>query len=53
MSNIEYADLDPIVGELKYVDWEPETGGWGVFGTESGFCYSVHERPEDAESKAK
>ncbi len=32
----------PIAGEEKWVDYDKETACWGVFGVDSGFCYSLH-----------
>ena len=37
----------------KFVDYEEETNSWGVFGTESGFCYSVHTSKDEAERAAR
>lgn len=30
-----------------------ESGDWGVFGTESGFCYSTWSSKEEAEQAAR
>ncbi len=31
----------PTVREEKYVDYDEDTACWGVFGTESGYCYNL------------
>ncbi len=35
---MDYSNLTPVSGEDLYVD-EESFGMFGVFGTESGFCY--------------
>jgi hypothetical protein len=32
-----------------FADYDDENGIWGVFGTETGFCYSTHGSEKDAE----
>lgn len=33
----------------RYVDFDEETQMWGIFGTESGFCYTLHGSKDAAE----
>ena len=35
------SDIKPIPDEDTYEEYDEETGMWGVFGVESGFCYSA------------
>jgi len=50
--NIE--KLKPIRGEPRWVDFDDEHSNcWGVFGTESGFCYSLHTSEELANEDLK
>ncbi len=35
-----------------YADWDDEAGAYGVFGTESGFCYATFSDKGDAEDQA-
>jgi hypothetical protein len=44
-------DLKPIRGEEKYVEYDEEYEGWGVFGSESGFCYGLYGSKGQAEDK--
>jgi len=37
-----YDKLEAKAGEERYVDFDEDTDCHGVFGTESGFCYSLH-----------
>lgn len=48
----DYDNLRPISGENRYAEWDEEFDCWGVFGEESGFCYSQHENQEEAEVAA-
>ena len=32
----------------KYVDFDESTNCWGVFGTESGFCYELFSSEKEA-----
>jgi hypothetical protein len=34
-----YAEMTPVYGEEKYVEYDEEFGQWGIFGAQSGFCY--------------
>jgi hypothetical protein len=36
-----------------FVDFDSETNMWGVFGTESGFCYTLHHTEENARDYLK
>jgi hypothetical protein len=38
----------PIAGEKKWVDYDDESAMWGVFGEESGYCYSTWSDEETA-----
>lgn len=38
-----------ILGEQKWVDYDEETESWGVFGVDSGHCYSTHSTEDQAE----
>jgi hypothetical protein len=44
-------DLKPIHGEEKYVEYDEEYECWGVFGSESGFCYGSCASKGQAEDK--
>lgn len=37
-----------IPGEGRWVDYDEETAGWGVFGVDSGHCYSLHSDQSQA-----
>lgn len=37
----------PKTNEEKWVDYDDETACWGIFGTDSGFCYSLHLSEQD------
>lgn len=50
MNGAEAAKLD-VKGE-KYVDFDEESDCWGVFGSESGFCYSLHCDMSEAYAEA-
>ncbi len=39
--NKEYS-AKPIPNEERYVDFDEDTNCFGIFGSESGFCYSIH-----------
>ena len=43
------AATNPIVGEDKYIDFDESTNDWGIFGTESGFCYELYSSKAEAE----
>ena len=43
-----YADLRPIAGEARYVEYDEEFECWGIFGETSGFCYAQYSCEEDA-----
>jgi len=45
--NKEYS-AKPIPNEERYVDLDEDTNCFGVFGLESGFCYSIHFSEKDA-----
>ena len=32
----------PKFKEEKWVDYDEDSACWGVFGVDSGFCYSLH-----------
>lgn len=49
MNDDIYADLKPIRGEKKYVDWDQYTGMWGIFGEDSGFCYDLFLSKKEAD----
>ena len=36
-----------------WIDKDEDSDCWGVFGTESAFCYSLHASEEDANRKAE
>ena len=36
-----FENLKPIIGEPRYVDYDSEFEQWGVFGSDSGFCYAT------------
>lgn len=36
-----------------WVDFDEDSSCWGVFGTESGFCYSLHADEESANKKVR
>ena len=36
-----------------YAEWDEDTQLYGVFGTESGFCYATYSNPSEAEETAK
>lgn len=38
----------PNYKEDKYVDFDEETACYGIFGTESGFCYGLYFSEEEA-----
>jgi len=42
-----------IPGEKRWVDYDEETACWGVFGLDSGFCYSLHTSEELANDELK
>lgn len=46
---MDYDHLKPISGESKYVDFDQDTGMFGIFGDESGFCYQLFMTKEEAE----
>jgi hypothetical protein len=39
--------------ESFYVEFEEITGEWGVFGDNSGFCYSTRSLKNDAEEDGR
>ena len=41
-------DNAPVKGESRYVEYDEEFAYYGVFGTESGFCYGLYETAEIA-----
>lgn len=43
-----YAEMTPVYGEEKYVEYDQDFGQWGIFGCDSGFCYSFAESKEKA-----
>lgn len=45
----DYSHLKRIPGEERWVDFDEHTNCYGVFGVESGFCYSTWATEEDAE----
>jgi hypothetical protein len=49
MDNDRYNDIRPLPGENRYVDFDDDSGCYGVFGEESGFCYGLHFSESDAE----
>lgn len=51
MNRTEALELDKSGGTL-YVAEDEESGMFCVFGTESGFAYSSHADPRDAEEQA-
>jgi len=42
----------PKYDEEVWVDFDEETSCWGVFGVDSGFCYSCWADEQTAEDKA-
>lgn len=40
-------------GEACYVEWDDETNAYGVFGVDSGHCYSTYMDKTEAEQAAK
>ena len=42
-----------IPGEEKFIDFDEESNCWGIFGVESGFCYSLHWSEANAEEMLK
>ena len=45
-----YESLKPIAGEPKYVDYDPVFDQYGIFGSDSGFCYASYLFKDDADS---
>jgi len=43
---------NPILGELKVIEWTFNQDTFSVVGVESGFCYGLHQRRVDAEYMA-
>ena len=43
-----YAELKPIKGESRYLEWDDEFNWWGVFGSDSGFCYASFTSKQEA-----
>jgi hypothetical protein len=39
-----------IPGETRWVDYDDETESWGVFGADSGHCYSTHTTKGEADA---
>ena len=42
----------PSHKEEKYVDFDTENMLWGIFGVDSGFCYSTHCSETEANDRA-
>jgi hypothetical protein len=49
MTDEKYADLKPISGEARYVEFDEEFEYWAIFGEDSGFCYGQYGSEEEAE----
>jgi hypothetical protein len=47
MNGHEAAKLDK---GSKYVDFDADSEMYGIFGTESGFCYRLYTSQEEAEA---
>jgi hypothetical protein len=47
----EYPEAIP--GEQVYVDYDDEHEMWGVFGEESGHCYTSRSSEEEASTEAR
>lgn len=45
----QYANLKPLRGEDRYVDFDADFDCWGVFGADSGFCYGQYSSEKAAE----
>lgn len=48
-----YAEMTPVYGEEKYVEYDSEFEQWGVFGTSSGFCYAFAGSEKEANDQFK
>jgi fluoride ion exporter CrcB/FEX len=46
-------DAEKLDKGSKWADYDIHTGLFGVFGTESGFCYDLCFSLEEAEEKAR
>jgi len=48
-----YAEMSPVEGEKKYVEYDSEFEQWGIFGEKSGFCYTFASSKKEAEELFK
>lgn len=52
MNRQEAYIIDSKTGEF-YAEWDDASGGYGVFGTETGFCYTLRSDMEQAKGAAE
>jgi hypothetical protein len=51
MKNKTKLPTRPNYPEQKWVDFDESTNCWGVFGVDSGFCYSTHSSESEANKR--
>jgi hypothetical protein len=49
IKNNQYPDR--IVGESYYVEYDEDSGCWGIFGSESGHCYELYSSELEARDR--